>query len=89
MVSWKINRQVNCQSSNIVYMIKCKKNNCQKNYIGETERTMNNRFQDHKGYVQNRKTNHPTGEHFTSKGHQLSDMVITILEQVSSKGKDT
>ena len=54
------------------------------NYFGETERTMNNIFQDHKGYVQNRKTNHPTGEHFTSKGHQLSDMVITILEQISS-----
>ena len=28
--------------------------------------------------------NHPTGVHFTSKEQYLSDMTITILEQVSS-----
>ena len=53
-------------------------------YIGETERTMSSRFKDHKGYVQNKQLNQPTGEHFNSKGHKLSDMSIFILEQIPS-----
>ena len=52
-VIWKINRPLNCQSTNVIYMIKCRKDTCQQIYIGETERTLNNRFQDHKGYVTN------------------------------------
>ena len=81
---WKLSRPLDCQNSNIVYMIKCIKNNCNKMYIGETERTMNSRFKDHKGYVQNKQLNQPTGEHFNSKGHKLSDMSIFILEQIPS-----
>ena len=32
---WKISRQVNCNSYNIVYAIYCLKENCKKVYIGE------------------------------------------------------
>ena len=37
-----INKEVNCQTKNVIYCITCKKCNVQ--YIGETERTLMERF---------------------------------------------
>ena len=37
---------------------------------------------DHRGYVNRRETNQPTGEHFTQPGHKTSDMTCTIIKQV-------
>ena len=51
-------------------------------YIGETDRTMRERFQEHKTYVNQKKLNKPTGEHFNSPGHTISNMTIIILEKV-------
>ena len=53
-------------------------------YIGETKRIMKFRLADHRGYVNNRDDT-ATGEHFNSPGHSLSDLNITILEQVKKK----
>ena len=78
----EINRQVNCQTKNILYCITCKKCNVQ--YIGESERTLQDRFSEHKGYVVNQKLNKTTGEHYNIKGHKVSDMQVTILEKIFS-----
>ena len=53
-------------------------------YIGESERTLRDRFSEHKGYVVNSKLTKATGEHFNLKGHKVSDMRITILEKIFS-----
>ena len=45
--TWKINRKVNCDTFNCVYLIHCEK--CGKNYIGETGRLLKNRLSDHRG----------------------------------------
>ena len=50
-------------------------------YIGEIERTLRERFSEHKGYVVNNKLTKATGEHFNSKGHKASDMRVTVLEK--------
>ena len=42
-----INTSVSCTISNVVYLIGCKK--CTQQYIGETERTVKERFLEHKG----------------------------------------
>ena len=34
---WNINSKFNCESTNIVYMIECKKDRCKQRYIGETD----------------------------------------------------
>ena len=47
----EINKEVNCQTKNVIYCITCKKCNVQ--YIGETERTLMERFCEHLGYVHN------------------------------------
>ena len=74
-----INRPVNCQTRNILYCITCTK--CS---FGESERTLKERFSEHKGYVVNNKLTKATGEHFNQKGHKVSDMSVTILEKIFS-----
>ena len=86
---WNINRNLNCESRNIIYLIECQKEKCIKKeeyrYIGETKRPLKYRLADHRGYVFNKKTNQATGAHFTSPGHSLADLQVTILEQVKKR----
>ena len=53
-------------------------------YIGETKRILKFCLADHRGYV-NSGDDTATGEHFNLPGHSLSDLSITILEQVKKK----
>ena len=62
--------------------MECKK--CNEQYIGESERTIQTRFSEHKGYVTNEHLSKATGDHFNQKGHKVSDMEITIVEKVYS-----
>ena len=75
-----INTGVNCLSSNVVYLIGCKK--CTQQYIGETDRSVKERFLEHKSYVTSRLMNKATGSHFNEPGHSVSDMTLTILEKI-------
>lgn len=80
--TWKINKSVNCESSNIVYLIECNNENCSSKYIGESERPMKDCLGNHKGYINNNQWNQPTGEHFNLPGHSINNLTITILEKV-------
>ena len=57
-------------------------NRCPQQYIGETERSLKERFSAHRGYVTNKQLNKATGKHFNEGGHKISDMTITVLEKV-------
>ena len=81
---WKINQSLDCEISNCVYLIECKKDNCDMKYVGETKRILKFRLADHRGYVNNKDETTATGQHFNSPGHSLSDLSITILEKVRS-----
>ena len=72
--------QVNCQTENIVYCIECQK--CSVQYIGETQRSLQDRIAEHRGYIVNQHRAKATGEHFNLPGHQLSDMRVTVLEKI-------
>ena len=50
---WKIERKVNCNTFNCIYMIQCNKDNCNKRYIGQTGRLLKFRIADRRGYIQN------------------------------------
>ena len=76
----EINKQVNCQTKNILYCIACEK--CTVQYIGETEHSLQYRFSEHKGYAINQNTNKTTGEHFSQQGHRVSNMRVTISEKI-------
>ena len=74
---------MNCSTTNIVYLLSCKK--CSQQYIGETERMLKERFSEHKTYVNTKNKSKTTGVHFNLKGHSVSDMEITIIEKVFNK----
>ena len=82
-----IEQQVNCQTRNIVYCIQCKK--CCIQYIGESQRTLQDRISDHRGYITKSQTNKATGEHFNLPGHKVSDMEVTILEKIFNEDLNT
>ena len=76
----EINQAVNCQTKNVIYCLSCKK--CKKQYVGETDRKLQDRFSEHIGYVKNQKLEKATGYHFNLPGHKMADMEITVLEKV-------
>ena len=75
-----INKPVDCQTNNAIYCISCKR--CPQQYIGESDRTLQTRFSEHRGYVTNQKLQKATGYHFNLPGHSLADMEVTILEKI-------
>ena len=88
LFTWKINQRVTCQSNNLVYMIICTKESCQQKnrfqqkYIGETERKLRDKICEHIGFINTKKTDKATGHHFNMPGHTLSDMKVTVLENI-------
>ena len=72
---WILNGNLTCMNSNVIYMIESR-------YIGESGRPLLYRLAEHRGYIVNHMVDKPTGAHFTSPGHSLSDMKVIILEQV-------
>ena len=84
--TWRIEKNLNCESSNIVYLIECKKDRCKRTneyrYIGESKRPLKYRLADHRGYILNKNVNQATGAHFSLPGHSLGDLSVKIIEQV-------
>ena len=80
-IIYNISTPVNCTTANVVYKIACKK--CPKwVYIGETGQRFCDRFTAHRGYVNRKEMDKPTGFHFNTKGHTILDMNPIIIEEV-------
>jgi hypothetical protein len=75
-----LGRKYCCQDRNIIYCIEC--DICRSQYIGESERSLQERFSEHKGYVANQHLNKATGHHFNQRGHQIHNMTVTIVEKI-------
>ena len=78
----EINTTVTCKTTNIIYCISCLK--CRMQYIGESERSLQERFSEHKAYVVNKHLTKATGAHYNTPGHSVSDMQVSILEKIYS-----
>ena len=78
----QIKGELNCQTQGIIYCITCKK--CMMQYVGTSKHTAQHRLSQHAGYIRNKNLSQPTGKHFNSRGHTLSDMSFVILEKVTS-----
>ena len=83
--TWKIRKNVDCNTTNVIYMIECTKETCKEKYIGKSERRVKKRFDEHRGYVKNKIMSKATGSHFNKPGHNESNMSITVLEKVKKK----
>ena len=77
----QINSSLGCNSTNVVYCLKCNKQNCNQIYIGQTKREIGVRFGEHKTSVKT-KSNNTIGNHFNGPGHSLANMNILAIEKV-------
>ena len=82
--TWKINKKVTCQNSNVIYLIQCNKEQCKQQYIGFTTKVFRERMKQHLGYVRNKVLTQATGTHFNLPGHSKNNMEFTIVEKVGS-----
>ena len=80
-VKVRIKQKIDCETSNVLYRIRCKK--CNMEYVGETGRSVRDRISEHLGYIRNNK-DHPTGIHFNSRGHELKHFSWTAFEKFSN-----
>ena len=67
----EICQNVNCQDRNVIYLIGC--SHCKMQYVGESERTLKERFSEHKGYMANHRLNKATGYHFNSTSNNFGE----------------
>ena len=60
-------------------------------YIRQTDRKLSDRFSERRGityvYVNRKVYSQPTGEHFNSRGHSISDMKVRIIEKIKKEDK--
>ena len=83
--TWKINGPLTCETKGCIYPLTCRKDAkiCREFlYIGETGKRACDRFQQHRGYVTQKKVDTPAGEHFNLKGHEIKDMNFLPIERV-------
>ena len=52
--------------------------------IGESERSLQDRISEDKGYVTSKHLTKATGAHLNIPGHRVSNMKVTIIEKVHS-----
>lgn len=71
--NFQITGDLNCSSSNIIYLIEC--NFCKKQYIGETKRSLRCRFNNHRFDIQNQRPS-TISSHFNQGCCDLDDCRI-------------
>ena len=89
---YSINYNLNCNSSNVVYLVTCKK--CALQYVGSTITNFRLRFNNHKSRIRKHEklaqaeklADDLLYRHFCSEGHNgLSDVKIQLIDQVNGE----
>ena len=79
--TYKIQQQINCQSSFIIYLGTCQK--CHGQYVGKSTQPFTRRHSGHKQEIEN--SIGGLGQHYGGKnGCGYENLRITIIEQVES-----
>jgi hypothetical protein len=72
-------KHISCCSHNLIYCITC--TICKKQYVGQTSKKLRERFINHFGNINNKRTSEPIGRHFQSPGHNgKKTLKIHIVE---------
>ncbi len=71
-------KNITCKSDNLVYLITCKQ--CSTQYVGQTYRSISQRFQGHFNDISSQRHWKAVGEHFNKPNHHgYSDCEISVL----------
>ena len=82
--TYEINSPLNCKTQGVIYRITCTK--CPNFvYIGETGRSIRQRFSEHHRDACNKDESKPCGKHFNLPGHSETNMLAIAIEQVMPK----
>ncbi len=76
----KLQYDCTCETKNVVYLLSCKK--CGMQYVGETKRSLRQRFGEHKNSVKKNVLNTLLVKHFNLNGHTYDDMTILVLHTI-------
>ena len=76
----KLRGNVNCRTTNVIYLLEC--NKCCLQHVGETTNNIYKRFSGHKTTVNNEKTNNYLVQHCNNGKCSISDITVTILENL-------
>ena len=74
---------MNCKTTHIVYVIRCRHPNCEMQYVGQTTSSVAKRMSSHKSHIRAGTGCKVLSDHFTQV-HQLSDMTITPIERLDN-----
>lgn len=77
--TFNLTQSLSCATTNIVYLITCRKCNIQ--YVGETSRNLTQRLTDHRSNVKTKKIT-PISLHFNSPGHSPYDIFAIPIEKI-------
>lgn len=76
---YPIREQLTCDSTNIIYLISCKK--CPKQYVGETKNKLRTRFNAHRSDIKLNRDK-PVANHFNLDDHSIEDLILTPIERI-------
>ena len=83
---FKIFHSLNCQSSWVIYIIKCQK--CDLQYIGKSESNFNIRLNNHRNHIRAEINSCELTEHFLQnrRSHSFEkDVSIIVIEQIRKR----
>ena len=81
---FKVKSKASCKSSNIIYLIKCRR--CGQQYVRETGQALHRRINSHRHDIVHRRTDEsPVAEHFNGDAHSLADMTVMVIDQMRSR----
>ncbi|CAJ0966616.1 unnamed protein product, partial [Ranitomeya imitator] len=79
--SYPVRGFLTCESTYVVYMIKCP---CGLAYIGETTEAIRDRISQNKSNIRCNRDHLPLPHHFQSRGHHVSQLRFQVLEQIDA-----
>ena len=78
--TYRVKATANCKTSNVVYVIECKK--CKKQYVGETENALHIHMNGHCSDIKRRHLEKPVAKHCNSTGHSLEDLSVYVIDEI-------
>ena len=77
-----VRQKLSCNSSNVIYLVHCKKCNLQ--YVGSTTTEFKVRFRNHKSSMKTNKKTCEVAIHFNRTPHVLSDFAFQCIDQIQT-----
>jgi hypothetical protein len=77
-----VRQKLSCNSSNVIYLVHCKKCNLQ--YVGSTTTEFKVRFRNHKSSMKTNKKTCEVAIHFNRTPHVLSDFTFQCIDQIQT-----